>query len=156
MPIFRVKSGKIYTGQKNLHWRRQWRQWQLSGMGQASSSLSVGWATSSCWKVLLWSCNLPNALALMKLFRSIFRIFEVKTMFVQIIFHEIWISHQAKFYHISWNMNKLPDKIGVEKAWPKMLPGQHSTEKSNLFCFESSSSLKEEFPEKNACSFRHC
>ena len=32
MPIFRVKSVKIYTGQKNLHWRRQWRQWQLSGM----------------------------------------------------------------------------------------------------------------------------
>ena len=32
MPIFRIKSVKIYTGQKNLHWRRQWRQWQLSGM----------------------------------------------------------------------------------------------------------------------------
>ena len=32
MPIFRVKSVKIYTGQKNLHWRRQPRQWQLSGM----------------------------------------------------------------------------------------------------------------------------
>ena len=32
MPIFRVKSVKIYTGPKNLHWRRQWRQWQLSGM----------------------------------------------------------------------------------------------------------------------------
>ena len=29
MPIFCVKSGKIYTGQKNLHWRRQQR---LSGM----------------------------------------------------------------------------------------------------------------------------
>ncbi len=32
MPIFRFKSVKIYTGQKNLHWRRQWRQWQLWGM----------------------------------------------------------------------------------------------------------------------------
>ena len=32
MPIFRVKSVKIYTGQKNLHWRRQPRQRQLSGM----------------------------------------------------------------------------------------------------------------------------
>ena len=32
MPIFRVKSVKIYTGQKNLHWRRQTRQRQLSGM----------------------------------------------------------------------------------------------------------------------------
>ena len=32
MPTFCVKSVKIYTGQKNLHWRRQWRQWQLSGM----------------------------------------------------------------------------------------------------------------------------
>ena len=29
LPIFRVKSVKIYTGQKNLHWRRQR---QLSGM----------------------------------------------------------------------------------------------------------------------------
>ena len=29
MPIFRVKSVKIYTGQKNLHWRHQQ---QLSGM----------------------------------------------------------------------------------------------------------------------------
>ena len=36
MPIFRIKSVKIYTGQKNLHWRRQWRQWQLSGMPQYS------------------------------------------------------------------------------------------------------------------------
>ena len=32
MPIFRVKSVKIYTGQKNLHWRRQPRQRQLWGM----------------------------------------------------------------------------------------------------------------------------
>ena len=32
MPIFCVKSVKIYTGQKNLHWRRQPRQRQLSGM----------------------------------------------------------------------------------------------------------------------------
>ena len=32
MPIFRVKSVKIDTGQKNLHWRRQPRQRQLSGM----------------------------------------------------------------------------------------------------------------------------
>ena len=29
---FLLASVKIYTGQKNLHWRRQWRQWQLSGM----------------------------------------------------------------------------------------------------------------------------
>ena len=32
MPIFRVKSVKIYTGQKNLHGRRPWRPWQISGM----------------------------------------------------------------------------------------------------------------------------
>ena len=32
LPIFCVKSVKIYTAQKNLHWRRQPRQWQLSGM----------------------------------------------------------------------------------------------------------------------------
>ena len=32
LPIFCVTSVKIYTGQKNLHWRRQQRQLQLSGM----------------------------------------------------------------------------------------------------------------------------
>ena len=49
MPIFRVKSVKIYTGQKNLHWRRRPRRRQLSGMaavlvtekvrGRAASSI---------------------------------------------------------------------------------------------------------------------
>ena len=37
MPIFRVKSVKIYTGQKNLHWRRQW---QLSGMLPSGSTMA--------------------------------------------------------------------------------------------------------------------
>ena len=46
MPIFRVKSVKIYTGQKNLHWRRQWRQWQLSGMFRSGSL----WAKAPIWK----------------------------------------------------------------------------------------------------------
>ena len=32
MPIFRVKSIKIYTGQKNLHERRSLCSWQISGM----------------------------------------------------------------------------------------------------------------------------
>ena len=32
MPIFRVKSVKIYTVQKNLHRRRPWRLWQIWGM----------------------------------------------------------------------------------------------------------------------------
>ena len=32
LPIFRVRSVKIYTGQKNLHWRRRPRRRQLSGM----------------------------------------------------------------------------------------------------------------------------
>ena len=32
LPIFRVESVKIYTGHKNLHWRCQPRQRQLSGM----------------------------------------------------------------------------------------------------------------------------
>ena len=40
MPIFRVKSVKIYTGQKNLHWQRQWRQWQLWGMSLATYNLN--------------------------------------------------------------------------------------------------------------------
>ena len=32
MPIYCVKSVKIYTGQKNLHGRRPWRPWQIWGM----------------------------------------------------------------------------------------------------------------------------
>ena len=32
LQIFRIKSLKIYTGQKNLHGRRPWRPWQISGM----------------------------------------------------------------------------------------------------------------------------
>ena len=40
-PIFRVKSVKIYTGQKNLHWRRQPRQWQLSGMWNEAPKLKL-------------------------------------------------------------------------------------------------------------------
>ena len=36
MPNFRVKSVKIYTGQKNLHGRRLWRPWQIWGMRQDS------------------------------------------------------------------------------------------------------------------------
>ena len=32
LPIFPVKSEKIYTGQKNLHGRRQWCPWQIWGM----------------------------------------------------------------------------------------------------------------------------
>ena len=43
MPIFCVKSVKIYTGQKNLHWRRQPRQRQLSGMNKLIYLVSVGW-----------------------------------------------------------------------------------------------------------------
>ena len=39
MPIFRVKSVKIYTGQKNLHWRRQR---QLSGMIDQDDKLDNG------------------------------------------------------------------------------------------------------------------
>ena len=41
MPIFRVKSVKIYTDQKNLHWRRQPRQRQLSGMNPWARKIAV-------------------------------------------------------------------------------------------------------------------
>ena len=41
MPIFRVKSVKIYTGQKNLHWRRQPCQRQLSGMPPHPPELKI-------------------------------------------------------------------------------------------------------------------
>ena len=48
MPIFRVKSVKIYTGQKNLHWRRRPRRRQLSGMiGYQTPLISDG---STNWK----------------------------------------------------------------------------------------------------------
>ena len=39
MPIFRVKSVKIHTGQKNLHWRRRPRRRQLSGMTNCTETL---------------------------------------------------------------------------------------------------------------------
>ena len=45
---FHVQSGKIYTGQKYLHWRRQPRQRQLSGM------LSVCLSGSS---LFYWTMN---------------------------------------------------------------------------------------------------
>ena len=43
MPIFRVKSVKIYTGQKNLHWRRRLRRRQLSGMEVGLGTVFVTW-----------------------------------------------------------------------------------------------------------------
>ena len=52
MPIFRVKSVKIYTGQKNLHWRRRPRRRQLSGMSQVSCQPpSTNSTTSSLKKI---------------------------------------------------------------------------------------------------------
>ena len=32
LPIFRVKSVKIYTGQKKFTWIYSWRSWQISGV----------------------------------------------------------------------------------------------------------------------------
>ena len=40
-PNFRVKSVKIYTGKKNLHGRRPWRPWQISGMTPDQISVIV-------------------------------------------------------------------------------------------------------------------
>ena len=37
--IFYVQSGKIYTGQKNLHGHRPWRPWQISGMCAAMQNV---------------------------------------------------------------------------------------------------------------------
>ena len=34
LPIFCVKSIKIYTGQKNFTWIHLWRSWQISGMNK--------------------------------------------------------------------------------------------------------------------------
>ena len=47
MPIFRVKSVKIYTGQKNLHGRRPWRPWQIWGMHPSSVRASLPWSSRS-------------------------------------------------------------------------------------------------------------
>ena len=49
MPIFRVKSVKIYTGQKNLHRRRRPRRRQLSGM----SISAIGLLWKEKWKMML-------------------------------------------------------------------------------------------------------
>ena len=32
MPIFRIKSVKIYPGQKKITWTCPWRPWKISGM----------------------------------------------------------------------------------------------------------------------------
>ena len=70
MPIFRFKSVKIYTGQKNLHWRRQWRQWQLWGMCIRWHTLAYSgilWHTLAysgiLWHTLAYSGILWHALA---------------------------------------------------------------------------------------------
>ena len=40
MPIFRVKSVKIYTGQKNFTQVYSWLSWQISGMSRSSSCIN--------------------------------------------------------------------------------------------------------------------
>ena len=58
MPIFRVKSVKIYTGQKNLHWRRRPRRRQLSGMNHNNSTFLSG---RLFWE-LFWEIELLRVL----------------------------------------------------------------------------------------------
>ena len=60
MPIFRFKSVKIYTGQKNLHWRRQWRQWQLWGMGYHSTKSLFSLPKKHCLLQIIWSTLLND------------------------------------------------------------------------------------------------
>ena len=61
MPIFRVKSVKIYTGQKNLHWRRQPRQWQLSGMPNMRYLYSSGTSlVPYLWAWFVWQPHLST------------------------------------------------------------------------------------------------
>ena len=60
MPIFCIKSVKIYTGQKNLHWRRQPRQRQLSGMEENGPDIFIVWTrycTRSPLNIILTSLN---------------------------------------------------------------------------------------------------
>ena len=52
MPIFCVKCVKIYTGQKNLHWRRQPHQRQLSGMENSCEDVPI-LLTPSWWIIPL-------------------------------------------------------------------------------------------------------
>ena len=59
MPIFCVKSVKIYTGQKNLHGRRPWRPLQIWGMKENSENASshpeiAGISTSKTMRSQLW------------------------------------------------------------------------------------------------------
>ena len=59
MPIFRVKSVTIYTGRKNLHWRRQPRQRQLSGINTPYTNMPF--FNFKQWIVLKVICLFPAA-----------------------------------------------------------------------------------------------
>ena len=60
LPIFRVKSVKIYTGQKNFTRIYSWRSWQISGMDAWPECLNVKqWnfrGKKHYWK-RFWHCN---------------------------------------------------------------------------------------------------
>ena len=58
MPIFRVKSVKIYTSQKNLHWRRRPRRRQLSGMCGIHSHWSGNNFAPNLYNLVFQHCRL--------------------------------------------------------------------------------------------------
>ena len=110
MPIFRVKSVKIYTGQKNLHWRRQWRQWQLLGMlvtwmpwlrpsiGQESHA----WVNSNSILHNSWISYTAN---------------DTITYFRDVIDHTCWRSiDHPKFLGLKIG------KMVLNKSWPMIIP----------------------------------
>ena len=45
MPIFCVKSVKIYTGQKKFTWIYPWDPWQISGMVSSLSNVNIFYPT---------------------------------------------------------------------------------------------------------------
>ena len=65
MPIFRVKSVKIYTGQKKFTRRYSWRSWQISGMNMSYACqlmfTRVMRFTNMFRFDLLWPVGVPNA-----------------------------------------------------------------------------------------------
>ena len=109
MPIFRVKSVKIYTGQKNLHWRRRPRRRQLSGM-QSGCILNTFWlknvwqhgSNSRMVNMILSPCSRINKSLVLK--RSAYsRILHlhVITVNLAVIYHlkniRCWFCHWIAF-----------------------------------------------------------
>ena len=117
MPIFRVKSVKIYTGQKKFTRIYSWRSWQISGMTVSYAGLFIGWA---------------NPLKLVATVRN----FEATTLFCQVFQFSthrkgrlvqlgekvnsgndnLTFPHCSYYWDVSQHMEKEKAQNGFEKA----------------------------------------